>query len=136
MRNGLLRSLYSKALHALKTYLEKESDQKGFILDTVHRLCLQLKATFFRNRGLTFNENQHRTLKRVNSNGLYTNLALFLSELHIVEWLNLFSTVCFGYSVLAGNHWSLEFEYANNHKLIRFSGDMNFAPQTQLIRKN
>lgn len=51
---------------------------------------------------------------------------LALSELHIGEWRRRYSTERFGYYVLDGTHWSLEFEYNNGHKPISFSGDNSY----------
>ena len=51
---------------------------------------------------------------------------LALSELHIGEWRRRYSTERFGYYVLDGTHWSLEFEYNNGHNAIRFSGDNSY----------
>lgn len=49
-----------------------------------------------------------------------------LSELHIGEWRRRYSTERFGYYVLDGTHWALDFEYNNGHKSIRFSGDNSY----------
>lgn len=49
-----------------------------------------------------------------------------LSELHIGEWRRRYSTERFGYYVLDGTHWSLEFEYNNGRKSTRFSGDNSY----------
>lgn len=49
-----------------------------------------------------------------------------LKDLHIGEWRRRYSTKRFGYMVLDGTQWQLEFEYRNGHKLIRFDGDNSY----------
>lgn len=51
---------------------------------------------------------------------------LALSDLHIGEWRRRYSTERFGYYVLDGTHWELEFEYNNGQKSIRYSGDNSY----------
>ncbi|WDN61098.1 hypothetical protein [Streptococcus parasuis] len=49
-----------------------------------------------------------------------------LKELHIGEWRRRYSTKRFGYMVLDGTQWELEFEYNNDHKPVRFDGDNSY----------
>lgn len=49
-----------------------------------------------------------------------------LKELHIGEWRRRYSTKRFGYMVLDGTQWELEFEYSNGHKPVRFDGDNSY----------
>jgi len=49
-----------------------------------------------------------------------------LKELHIGEWCRRYSTKRFGYMVLDGTQWELEFEYSNGHKPVRFDGDNSY----------
>ena len=49
-----------------------------------------------------------------------------LKDLHIGEWRRRYSTKCFGYMVLDGTQWELEFEYCNGHKPVRFDGDNSY----------
>ncbi|HEM3619706.1 TPA: hypothetical protein U1D09_002225 [Streptococcus suis] len=49
-----------------------------------------------------------------------------LKDLHIGEWGRRYSTKRFGYMVLDGTQWELEFEYNNDHKLVRFDGDNSY----------
>ena len=67
-------------------------------------------------------------LINMNEDQLFTksDYLLALSELHIGEWRRRYSTERFGYSVVDGTHWSLEFEYNNGHKFRSFSGDNSY----------
>ena len=49
-----------------------------------------------------------------------------LKDLHIGEWRRRYSTKRFGYMVLDGTQWELEFEYSNGHKTVRFDGDNSY----------
>jgi hypothetical protein len=49
-----------------------------------------------------------------------------LKDLHIGEWRRRYSTKRFGYMVLDGTQWELEFEYNNGHKPVRFDGDNSY----------
>ena len=49
-----------------------------------------------------------------------------LKELHIGEWRRHYTTKRFGYMVLDGTQWELEFEYYNGHKPVRFDGDNSY----------
>jgi len=49
-----------------------------------------------------------------------------LKELHIGEWRRCYTTKRFGYMVLDGTQWELEFEYTNGHKPVRFDGDNSY----------
>ncbi|MDI9490692.1 MAG: hypothetical protein QM211_04980 [Bacillota bacterium] len=49
-----------------------------------------------------------------------------LKALHIGEWRMRYSTKRFGYIVLDGIQWELEFEYSNGHKPVRFEGDNSY----------
>ncbi|SDY44923.1 hypothetical protein [Tindallia californiensis] len=49
-----------------------------------------------------------------------------LKDLHIGEWRRRYSTKRFGYMVLDGTQWNLEFEYNNGHKPVRFNGDNSY----------
>lgn len=49
-----------------------------------------------------------------------------LKELHIGEWRRRYSTKRFGYLVLDGTQWELEFEYNNGHKPVRYDGDNSY----------
>ena len=49
-----------------------------------------------------------------------------LKELHIGEWRRHYTTKRFGYMVLDGTQWELEFEYSNGHKPVRFDGDNSY----------
>lgn len=49
-----------------------------------------------------------------------------LKELHIGEWRRRYTTKRFGYMVLDGTQWELEFEYTNGHKPVRFDGDNSY----------
>lgn len=49
-----------------------------------------------------------------------------LKDLHIGEWRRRYSTKRFGYMVLDGTQWELEFEYSNGHKSVRFDGDNSY----------
>lgn len=49
-----------------------------------------------------------------------------LKDLHIGEWRRRYSTERFGYTVLDGTQWDLEFEYSNGHKPVRFDGDNSY----------
>lgn len=49
-----------------------------------------------------------------------------LKDLHIGEWRRRYSTKRFGYMVLDGTQWELEFEYSNGHKPVRFDGDNSY----------
>jgi hypothetical protein len=49
-----------------------------------------------------------------------------LKDLHIGEWRRRYSTKRFGYMVLDGTQWELEFEYNNDHKPVRFDGDNSY----------
>ena len=49
-----------------------------------------------------------------------------LKDLHIGEWCRRYSTKRFGYMVLDGTQWELEFEYNNGHKPVRFDGDNSY----------
>ena len=49
-----------------------------------------------------------------------------LKELHIGEWRRRYTTGRFGYMVLDGTQWELEFEYINGHKPVRFDGDNSY----------
>lgn len=49
-----------------------------------------------------------------------------LKELHIGEWRRRYTTKRFGYIVLDGTQWELEFEYSNGHKPVRFDGDNSY----------
>lgn len=49
-----------------------------------------------------------------------------LKELHIGEWRRHYTTKRFGYIVLDGTQWELEFEYSNGHKPVRFDGDNSY----------
>ena len=49
-----------------------------------------------------------------------------LKELHIGEWRRRYTTKRFGYMVLDGTQWELEFEYNNDHKPVRFDGDNSY----------
>lgn len=49
-----------------------------------------------------------------------------LKDLHIGEWRRRYSTKRFGYIVLDGTQWELEFEYSNGHKPVRFDGDNSY----------
>ena len=49
-----------------------------------------------------------------------------LKELHIGEWRRRYTTKRFGYMVLDGTQWELEFEYNNGHKPVRFDGDNSY----------
>lgn len=49
-----------------------------------------------------------------------------LKDLHIGEWRRRYSTKRFGYMVLDGTQWELEFEYNNGHKLVRIDGDNSY----------
>lgn len=49
-----------------------------------------------------------------------------LKDLHIGEWRRRYSTRRFGYMVLDGTQWELEFEYNNGHKPVRFDGDNSY----------
>ena len=49
-----------------------------------------------------------------------------LKELHIGEWRRRYTTERFGYMVLDGTQWELEFEYSNGHKPVRFDGDNSY----------
>lgn len=60
---------------------------------------------------------------------------LALSELQIGEWRRRYSTERFGYSVLDGTQWSLEFEYNNGHKLISFSGDNSYPYNFEKLKR-
>lgn len=46
-----------------------------------------------------------------------------LNELHIGEWRRRYSTERFGYMILDGTQWNLEFEYTNGHRSVKFSGN-------------
>ena len=49
-----------------------------------------------------------------------------LKELHIGEWRRRYTTKRFGYMVLDGTQWELEFEYNNGHKPVKFDGDNSY----------
>ncbi|UJF16270.1 hypothetical protein LZ578_03840 [Jeotgalibaca sp. MA1X17-3] len=49
-----------------------------------------------------------------------------LKELHIGEWRRHYTAKRFGYIVLDGTQWELEFEYSNGHKTVRFDGDNSY----------
>ncbi len=49
-----------------------------------------------------------------------------LRDLHIGEWRRGYSTERFGYRVLDGTQWELEFEYQIGHKHFRFSGSNSY----------
>lgn len=49
-----------------------------------------------------------------------------LKDLYIGEWRRRYSTKRFGYMVLDGTQWELEFEYNNGHKPVRFDGDNSY----------
>lgn len=49
-----------------------------------------------------------------------------LKELHIGEWRRCYTTKRFGYMVLDGTQWELEFEYNNGHKPVKFDGDNSY----------
>ena len=49
-----------------------------------------------------------------------------LKELHTGEWRRRYTTKRFGYMVLDGTQWELEFEYSNSHKPVRFDGDNSY----------
>ncbi|MGQ7364379.1 hypothetical protein ACTGWM_01810 [Streptococcus suis] len=49
-----------------------------------------------------------------------------LKELHTGEWRRHYTTKRFGYIVLDGTQWELEFEYSNGHKPVRFDGDNSY----------
>ena len=49
-----------------------------------------------------------------------------LKDLHIGEWRRRYSTKRFGYMVLDGTQWELEFEYNNGQRPVRFNGDNLF----------
>ena len=49
-----------------------------------------------------------------------------LKDLHIGEWRRRYSTKRFGYMVLDGTQWELEFEYSNGHKSVSFDGDNSY----------
>ena len=49
-----------------------------------------------------------------------------LKDFHIGEWRRRYSTKRFGYMVLDGTQWELEFEYSNGHKPVRFDGDNSY----------
>lgn len=49
-----------------------------------------------------------------------------LKELHIGEWRRHYTTKRFGYMVLDGTQWELEFEYSNGHKSVRSDGDNSY----------
>jgi len=49
-----------------------------------------------------------------------------LKKLHIGEWRRRYSTKRFGYMVLDGTQWELEFKYSNGHKPVRFDGDNSY----------
>lgn len=49
-----------------------------------------------------------------------------LKKLHIGEWRRRYSTKRFGYMVLDGTQWELEFKYNNGHKPISYDGDNSY----------
>lgn len=49
-----------------------------------------------------------------------------LKKLNIGEWRRRYLTKRFGYMVLDGTQWELEFKYRNGHKPIRFDGDNSY----------
>lgn len=49
-----------------------------------------------------------------------------LKELHIGEWRRQYSTERFGFVILDGTQWELEFEYYNGHKPVRSEGDNSY----------
>ncbi|CAK7036771.1 hypothetical protein [Tissierella sp.] len=54
------------------------------------------------------------------------NFIAALKELHIGEWRRRYTTKRFGFMVLDGTQWELEFEYSNGHKPVRFDGDNSY----------
>lgn len=49
-----------------------------------------------------------------------------LKELHIGEWRKRYTIERFGYVVLDGTQWELEFKYSNDHQPVRFDGDNSY----------
>lgn len=64
----------------IKMIKETDGEKYESVRSLRQELSFEEVATFFKNRGIAFNENQHKTLKLVNSDGLYTNLAMLLSD--------------------------------------------------------
>lgn len=58
-----------------------------------------------------------------------------LRELHIGEWRRYYTTDRFGYEVLDGTQWELEFEYSNGHKSVRFEGDNSYPYNFQSLER-
>ena len=54
------------------------------------------------------------------------NFIAALKELRIGEWRRRYTTKRFGFMVLDGIQWELEFEYSNGHKPVRFDGDNSY----------
>ncbi len=54
------------------------------------------------------------------------NFIAALKELHIGEWRRRYTTKRFGFMVLDGTQWELEFEYSNGHKPVRFDGNNSY----------
>lgn len=49
-----------------------------------------------------------------------------LKKLNIGEWRRRYLTKRFGYMVLDGTQWELEFKYRNGHNPVRFDGDNSY----------
>ena len=54
------------------------------------------------------------------------NFIAALKELRIGEWRRRYTTKRFGFMVLDGIQWELEFEYSNGQKPVRFDGDNSY----------
>ena len=73
-------------------------------------------------------EHEETLLLDGNTNEPFTKDALLaaLKDLHIGEWRRRYSTKRFGYMVLDGTQWALDFEYDNGHKSVKFDGDNSY----------